>query len=308
MKKVIILIGAIALLPSGFAALQHYTHEDYYHGSQLVYQPTDEVPEHIVADYLQNPLNAQQDLSKEPFRPSPYSSHDDEEPQEPPQERPSEHQIPSTSHPDPNPTQLVGARSGHSQWAMVYFPYNSDSTCKNRLTVRSDIAKIARKGFTSIRLHATDCNVLYKAGEAARLHNMRMILGVHIDELGVEAAKPQIEEIITWAQEQGNWDLLEMIVIGEETIFNDFVLPEELAAFITSSRKQFRTTGYTGPITTTEPIPTLHENASTLCPAIDIPAANIHPFFHPEVSADTAGVYVADALSVLGGICPGKAE
>ncbi|KAL9128034.1 MAG: hypothetical protein Q9217_003198 [Psora testacea] len=304
MKKATILTPIVVLLRCSFAAILDHGQENYPSG-QLIYQPADETQEHNVAAYLQAPSNAESIISEEPLRPSSHSA-DPKDLQKQSEKRRSEYY--RSSSPDPGSHHLysIGAIPGSSRWAMVYFPYNDDLTCKNLLTVRSDIATIARKGFTTIRLHATDCSALYKVGEAAQLYNMRMILGVHIDETGTTTAASQVQEMINWAQ--GTWDAVEMVVIGEETIFNEFVRPDNLAALIASSRRKLRAAGYTGPVTTTEPIPTLYENGAELCPVIDLPAANIHPFFHPEVASDTAGLYVAHALTVLGNICPGKSK
>ena len=207
----------------------------------------------------------------------------------------------SPSHHSPSPKFSIG--SLNSRWAMAYVPYTDDLNCKSKNTIETDVATIARKGFTTIRLYATDCSSLKHVGAAAKSHNLKLILGIHIDDPELTLAQLQIDEIITWAT--GDWDLIEMIAVGNEAIFNDFCTPASLASFIASARSLLRQAGYTGPITTTEPISILYENAATLCPVIDVAAANIHPFFHSDVSAETAGKYVANQLLQLERICPG---
>ena len=189
------------------------------------------------------------------------------------------------------------------QWAITYTPYNDDLTCKTRSAIHHDVAIIARKGFTSIRVYATDCSTLTHVGLAAASHHLKLILGIHIDDTILMLAQPQIQEIITWAN--GKWDLVEMIVIGNEAIFNAFTTPRLLAKFITSSRLLLREAGYIGPITTTEPLDIFAHNAATLCPVIDVVAANIHPFFHSDISPEVAGDYVISELERLEEICPG---
>ena len=205
------------------------------------------------------------------------------------------------AHHSSHPKFAVGSQT--TQWAIAYIPYTDDLNCKSQSAIQTDVATIAEKGFTSIRLYATDCSALKHVGSAAQAHNLRLILGVHIDNPTVTHARPQIDEIIAWAN--GSWDLVEMIAIGNEAIFNEFCTPNHLADFIGSARSLLRQAGYTGPVTTTEPINVLYENTHTLCPVIDVAAANIHPFFHAEVSAEMAGEYVADQLLQLEGICPG---
>ena len=193
-----------------------------------------------------------------------------------------------------------------NQWAITYTPYNSDLTCKTRAAIFADVAVIAKKGFTSIRVYATDCSILQHVGSAAASHSLKLILGIHIDSTILMLAQPQVDEIITWADTNKNWDIVELIVIGNEALFNDYTTPTLLASFITTARSQFRTAGYPGPITTTEPIPILALYAPILCPVLDISAANIHPFFHPSISPEIAGDYVLSELERLEEeICPG---
>lgn len=196
----------------------------------------------------------------------------------------------------------VSAGSTNSQWAIAYHPYNDDTTCKDKSTIQSDVAKVARLGFATIRLYSNDCSTLKNVVLAATANNLTLILGIDIDASGLESASTQIDEIVSWAA--GDWNSVEMIVVGNEAIFNDFCPPRALAAFILSARATLRKEGYTGPITTTEPIPILLESAPDLCPVLDISASNIHPFFHPEVSAENAGAYVAQELVTLQKICP----
>ena len=97
-----------------------------------------------------------------------------------------------------------------------------------------------------------------------------------------------------------------MIVIGNEAVFNGYCSAEELAAFIVDAKATLLAAGYTGPVTTTEPMNILQLHASTLCPVLDILAANIHPFFNSQTSAHAAGAFVATTLDDLASLCPGE--
>ena len=195
-----------------------------------------------------------------------------------------------------------------SQWGMVYHPYNSDSTCRNRATVHHHMAQIAALGFSTIRLHNHDCSILTKLASSPEIasQQIRLILGIHIDETGLGAASPLVEEVVAWAEEdKSRWKSVELVVVGEEAIFNGHTSAKDLASFITQTRQTLRDAEYTGPVTTTEPLHVLYESASTLCPTLDLIASNIHPFFHPEVAAREAGAFVRDSLEALEEICPG---
>lgn len=205
-----------------------------------------------------------------------------------------------------------------SQWAIVYHPYNPDGTCRTKTTVHSNLETISAKGFHSIRLHNHDCNILPKLSSSPLVlsHRVRLILGIHIDEEGLAAAAPNVDEIIAWGSgmasesesqnptsdppgRNSNWSTVEMVVVGEEVIFNGHAKADDLAAFIAATRSAFRRAGYSGPLTTTEPIHILYEARHQLCPHLDILASNIHPFFHTDVSAEHAGKFVQETLDLL---------
>ncbi|KAL8711273.1 MAG: hypothetical protein Q9225_007142 [Loekoesia sp. 1 TL-2023] len=208
---------------------------------------------------------------------------------------------PLTSH----TSSPIGA-SG-SQWCMTYSPYTSAGGCKSSSDVTTDVTSIAQKGFSSIRIYSTDCNGLSAVASAASSYSINLILGVYISASGISAARPQIQEIISWANNNGHWQGVEMIVVGNEAVFNNFCTAEELASFVSEAKTAFQAAGYTGPITTTETIETLTEHKATLCPVSDVAAANIHPFFNGQISASQAGEFVASQLTLLESVCPGKA-
>ena len=137
----------------------------------------------------------------------------------------------------------------------------------------------------------------------AKSSGLKLILGVFISSTGISAAEGQIQEIIEWAA--GDWGCIEMIVVGNEAIFNQFAGAKDLAEFICRARAAFKKAGYSGPVTTTEPLSVLRDNADLLCHILDIAAANIHPFFNTGVDAKGAGDFVARELQLLESICPG---
>ena len=233
------------------------------------------------------------------------------EPYHPPSQAPKPSSTPlAIAHPKPKPhpkpahTSPTLGSSG-SQWCMTYSPYTGSGDCKSASAVSSDVAAIASKGFSSIRLYSTDCSGLAHVGTAASSYGLQIILGIFISETGISAAEEQIDEIIQWSKEGEGFTGVEMIVVGNEAIFNGYASASDLAAFITKSKAAFAAAGYTGPVTTTEPINVLQEHGSTLCPVLDAAAANIHPFFNADVAAANAGVFVAQELALLEKICPG---
>lgn len=189
---------------------------------------------------------------------------------------------------------------------MTYSPYTSSGGCKDAGSVASDIAIIASKGFSTVRLYSTDCGGLANVASAASQHGISLIIGIYIDKGGIQAAAPQVKDITEHFG--GNYGMVEMVVVGNEAIFNHFATAGDLAAFISQVKSTLKAAGYNGPITTTEPMSTLAGVTSIICPVIDVVAANIHPFFNSDIAASQAGQFVAKSLQDLAGYCPGKPE
>jgi exo-beta-1,3-glucanase (GH17 family) len=212
----------------------------------------------------------------------------------------------STSAAAPVPNNNAAASPGIStsgnEWAVTYTPYTESGECKAASDVMTDMALVKSKGFSAVRLYATDCNGLQNVGAGCQAAGLKMILGVFIEASGVSGAQEQVTEIIAWAQ----WSLVEIIVIGNEAIFNGYCTPSDLASFISSSKAAFAAAGYTGPCTTTEPLNILQEYTEIICEVVDIVGCNIHPFFNGAVDASSAGSFVAGQLQIVEGLCPGK--
>jgi exo-beta-1,3-glucanase (GH17 family) len=196
----------------------------------------------------------------------------------------------------------IGANG--NKWAITYTPYNADGTCKSAASVDADIAVIKGKGFTSVRLYSTDCSGLVNAGNAAKAHGLKIIVGVWLDGAGVAAAKAQVDVVVGWGP--GNWDNVEMVVVGNEAIFSGHIDAGGLAQLVIDARASLRAAGYSGPVTTTETVANVQANAGVLCSAIDVVGANIHPYFNGAIAAAGAGVFVKSQLDSLANVCPGK--
>lgn len=189
-----------------------------------------------------------------------------------------------------------------SLWAITYSPYTSSGSCKDQGSITTDITAIQALGFTTVRIYSTDCSGLEYVGTAARAVGLKLIIGVFIEASGVSGAQPQVSEIISW----GQWDLVELIIVGNESLFNQYLSVSELAAFISSSKSAFSNAGYTGPVTTTEPLNIWQSEGSSLCSSIDVVAANIHAFFNAQTTASQAGAFIQSELAILDTICSGK--
>lgn len=220
---------------------------------------------------------------------------------------PSTHHSLSPRSPSYSPPSNGNTLGGGSKWCMTYTPYTSSGQCKTASQVEEDISLIASKGFRSIRIYGTDCSTLPNVGAVVIKHGLKLVAGVYIDGSGIcSNTDKQVSEIISWAQQDNHWSTIELLVIGNEAIANNYVSASALASFMAKSKARLRAAGYSGPVTTAEPSAALlSQHAKTLCPVLDVIGANIHPYFNSDTCAEDAGDFVARELNDMGRVCPG---
>jgi exo-beta-1,3-glucanase (GH17 family) len=226
-------------------------------------------------------------------------------------EAPSSYAAPSSSSTSssasPSATASNTITPNGDKWAFCYTPYANDGQCKTAEAVAKDVAGIKSKGFTSVRLYATDCDGPQNVGKAAAEHGLKLILGIWVDASGIGAnTDKQVETLTQWGKDQ--WDLVEMVVAGNEAMFYGYTNAEGLAAFVNDVRSKFRAAGFNGPVGTSEVPGSFIDNAAVLCPAVDYAGANIHPFFTETVSADGAGDFVVKVLDNVSAACNHEKE
>jgi exo-beta-1,3-glucanase (GH17 family) len=210
--------------------------------------------------------------------------------------------VPSSSSTTSSATSVPTGASG-KQMGMTFTPYNNDGSCMSKSDVLDKVAIIKQKGFSHVRVYGTDCHTLEYVGDACSTHGLKMILGVSVDgATGLDGARSQFKDITNWAQ----WDLVSLIAVGNEVVTSNIASAAQLASFISDAASAFSAAGYTGQITTAEPIDTWLSNGATLCPVVDILGANLHPFFNPEFTAAEAGTLVSNQIRDLKQVCTGK--
>jgi exo-beta-1,3-glucanase (GH17 family) len=201
----------------------------------------------------------------------------------------------------------VGVILNGKQWAMTYTPYDTTGACKDAPSVLADLNDIKAKGFTTVRLYGTDCSGLANVGTQAKAVGLKVILGVFIKNDGIEAARPQIAEIVAWGN-AGNWDCVVLLVVGNEAVSGHGIDAGALAAFVADGKKALVAAGQSGiPVTTTEIVSTFGQYKDIFCPVIDVTACNIQAFFDGKVVAANAGDFVLSQLAQVQSFCPGKA-
>jgi exo-beta-1,3-glucanase (GH17 family) len=215
----------------------------------------------------------------------------------------------ATSSPSASSTPGSGSGltgNGNAPWAITYTPYTESGSCKAKADVYSDIKAIAAAGITAVRVYSTDCDTLPNVGGACAEYGMKIILGIYIDSAHCAAKNPTVSDQISTIKSWAQWDLVDLIVVANEAIFNGYCTAGELASLITQCKSEF--TGYTGPYTTSDTVAIWQEqsNCDTLCSVVDIVGGQAHPYFNTETTAANAGSFVRGQLDILNAACPGK--
>ncbi|KAJ0341170.1 hypothetical protein COL922a_002624 [Colletotrichum nupharicola] len=221
----------------------------------------------------------------------------------------------SSSAPKPSATApSTGGNLGGSgdHWAMTYTPYAEDASgsCKSADQVDSDIASIAKAGFQVVRVYSTDCSTLENVGSACEKYGLKMIIGIFVKatcDPTSQEIKDQVDAITAW----GKWSMVELVVVGNECIFQGRCSASSLKQLIVSTKATIKSAGYTGPFTTAETVGVWQQSdvVSEICDAVDVVGGQIHPYFNAETAASDAGTFVKGQLEILESsqICGSKA-
>ncbi|KAL1880187.1 hypothetical protein VTK73DRAFT_6218 [Phialemonium thermophilum] len=208
---------------------------------------------------------------------------------------------PSSSYPGTSPS-LGGSAGDH--WAITYTPYTESGQCKSAGQVAQDLRLVKNAGFTTVRVYSTDCNTLPNVGAAARAVGLKMILGIFIGEVGCDNGSPHVADQLAAIKQWRQWDLVELIVVGNESIFNKFCSVSQLRDLIVHVKTTLAQVGYTGPYTTTDVVSAwLDYDVKPICEVIDVVGTNAHAYFNAATEPQNAGEFVAGQLRIVENVC-----
>lgn len=196
------------------------------------------------------------------------------------------------------------------KWAMTYTPYTKDGQCKSKAEVDSDIAEIAKLGFTTIRSYSTDCGVFENVTPACKAHGLKIILGIFFEAGGKGPFSDYAQKQLTEIKNGAPKDDLVMVIVGNECIFNNICNAEELGSYIDHVRTELHGAGFSKEIaiTTTEPVNIWEEKGASLCSHIDVFTCQVHPFFTSRITPSEAGEFAAQQLEQAAKVCPEAAK
>lgn len=191
------------------------------------------------------------------------------------------------------------------KWSLTYTPYADNGDCRSESVIKADIAKIAKWGYTTIRVYSVDCHVFEWVLPAAETAGLKIIYGVFLDaENGPDSpgANEQLDAII----ENASKDSTAMIIIGNEYSFGGGSL-SGLVSYVKKARQQIYAAGFPKdiPVTTAETVGVLVTPGNEIiCEALDVLTVQIHPFFDVNTDAADAGTFALSQLEMAAKICP----
>lgn len=218
-----------------------------------------------------------------------------QQPQQPPQ-------VPSGPV-TPNRPGPPGLGGSGGKWAMTYTPY-AVGRCKTTSEIDAEVGDIAAAGFKTMRIYSTDCDTLPNVGAAAKKHGLRLIAGIFIDSKGCQNGSPSVAMQIGALKEWAHWDLVDLVVVANEALFNGFCTPGELTSLIRHTKTELASCGYSGPYTTTDTTNGWQgPGMEGLCAEIDVVGLNAHAYFNAATRPGNAGPFVKSQLNIVEAIC-----
>jgi exo-beta-1,3-glucanase (GH17 family) len=122
-----------------------------------------------------------------------------------------------------------------NQWAITYSPYENSGACKDAGSVATDIALIASKGFSAVRVYSTDCSGLQNIGSACAANGLKMILGIFISDTGISGAAQQVTDIISWQENtEVLCEVVDVVGCNIHPFFNSDVTADQAGSFVAS--------------------------------------------------------------------------
>lgn len=206
------------------------------------------------------------------------------------------------------PSSGSGSGSGSSSGSIsppstiVYSPYADDGSCKEISTINSDLDFIFSKGMKNLRIYGTDCHNFDGILPKANALGMKVNQGVWFTpQGGPDSIDGSISDIIEYGKSNG-WGIFDFITIGNEAINDKYLSVDQLISKITSVKSQLKSSGFNGPVATSEP-PVSFTKHPELCDAVDIVGINPHSYFDASVGASSAGSFVMGQKQLVQDAC-----
>lgn len=182
---------------------------------------------------------------------------------------------------------------------IVYSPYKGNlgsSSCKSAAEVAEDFASIPTGVYNLVRLYGVDCNQVANVAAVAVPLGMKLFLGVYNVAGGAYAS-----DIASMSSQlNGDWSNVHTVSIGNEAVSNGTPLDVIISAL--NDVKANILNGKGPKVVAVDTFATVIANPS-LCQNSDYNAVNMHPFFDPLTTAETAGVFMTTQMANVKAAC-----
>jgi exo-beta-1,3-glucanase (GH17 family) len=171
--------------------------------------------------------------------------------------------------------------------------------CKSKDVMNAEFAFLKSQGYTKVRVYDIGCP-LGDVAAAAGAQGLALIAG--INTIGNVAG--DIGTLI--AMLQGNWGVVDTIVVGNEVVNGNSAMVGAVVAAIGTARTLLAAAKFSGHVVTVDTFIS-HSNHPELCATSDYCAVNAHAFFDTNTSAGQAGDFVlTTAIGMVQKVANGK--
>lgn len=203
----------------------------------------------------------------------------------------------STSSSSSSNDDTSGAFSAGSK-GLTYSPYNSDGTCKDLESVKSDLEKLA--DYSLIRLYGVDCNQVENVLQAKK-DGQKLFLGIFF----VDQLEEGLEQIANAINSYGSWDDVHTVSIGNELVNDGSATPSQIGSYVSQGRSILKSHGYNGAVVSVDTHVAIINNPE-LCQYSDYIAFNAHAYWDGSIVGADAGPWLLLQMQRVWSACGGK--
>ena len=205
-------------------------------------------------------------------------------------------QAPKLSQTTSNNGYAYNERSGYGIGWSNYNGDVSNTGCKSFEQSDQEWAQLA--DYDVIRIYGADCGQPGIALQLAKEYNKKVFIGIYwLDERLDE----QIQAIVDGVNAAGaGWGPVDAISIGNEDVHRGEKSVAEVIGFVQAAKTKLRAAGYNGPVVHVDSQDVFLANPELCSEAAgDYIAANVHPFFNDQTTAEKAGDFVQGQIDLL---------
>ncbi|CAI5758988.1 unnamed protein product [Candida verbasci] len=211
----------------------------------------------------------------------------------------TETDVPSSTESQSSSSSSSVVGSGGAR-GVTYSPYSDQGGCKSAGQIQSEVAALS--GFDLIRLYGVDCDQVAQVLKA-KTPSQKLFAGI-FDVANIASG---IETLASAVKENGSWDDIDTVSIGNELVNSGQCTPGQIQGYINTARPLLKAAGFSGSVVSVDTfIATI--NNPELCKYSDYVAVNAHAFFDGYYTAQDAGDWVLQQIQRVWTACGGEKQ